>query len=87
VAAPIAYASAEGVLPPYPRNFVPVRNLEDLVRPDHGLWCFPVTAWSSDGAPAGTAWTDWCATPDELTGRPSGYHGRYTKFTMVEPLP
>jgi hypothetical protein len=84
---PIAYASPEGVLPPYPCNFKAVRNLEYLVRPDHGLWCSAVTAWSSDGAPTGTAWTDWCATPDELTGLPSGYHGRYTQFTAVEPLP
>ena len=48
---------------------------------------FPVTTWSSDGAPTGTAWTDWCATPDELTGQPSVHHGKYTKFTAVEPLP
>jgi hypothetical protein len=55
---PIAYAAAEGVLPPYPRNFEAVRNLENLVRPDHGLWCSPVTTWSSDSAPTGTVWTD-----------------------------
>ena len=84
---PIAYASAEGILPPYPSNFEAVRNLENLVRPDHGLWCSPVTTWSSDGAPTGTAWTDWCATPDELTGQASVLHGRYTQFTAVEPLP
>lgn len=84
---PIAHASAEGVLPPYPRNFEAVRNLEDLNRPERGLWCSPVTTWSSDGAPAGTAWTDWCATPDELTGQPSVLHGKYTQFTAVEPLP
>ncbi len=84
---PIAHASPEGALPPEPRTFTAVRNLEDLVRPDHGLWCSPVTAWSSDGAPTGTAWTDWCATPDELTGLPSVHHGTYTRFTAVEPLP
>lgn len=83
---PIAYASAEDVLPPYPCNFEAVRNLENLIRPDHGLWCSPITAWSRDGAPTGTAWTDWCATPNKLTGEPSEYHGRYTKFTVVEPL-
>jgi hypothetical protein len=84
---PIAYASAEDVLPPYPRNFKAVRNLEDLIRPDHGLWCSPVTTWSEDGVPTATAWTDWCGTPDEQTGLLSGLHDRYTKFTAVEPLP
>lgn len=83
---PIAYASAEGVPPPYPDNFEAVRNLENLVRPDHGLWCSPVTDWSTDGAPTRTAWTDWCATPDKVTGRPSVHYGKYTKFTAVEPL-
>ena len=48
---------------------------------------FPVTTWSSDGAPTRTAWTGWCATPDDLTGQPSVLHGRYTQFTAVEPLP
>ncbi len=84
---PIAYASAEEVLPPDPRSFKAVRNREDLVRPENGLWCSPVTTWSSDGVPTGTAWTDWCATPDELTQQPSVYHGKYTKFTAVVPLP
>jgi hypothetical protein len=83
---PIAHAAAVGV-PPDPRTFEAVRNLEDLVRPDHGLWCSPVTTWSSDGAPIGTAWTDWCATPDELTGQASVYHGTYTTFTAVGPGP
>ena len=84
---PIAHASQEGALPPEPRTFTAVRNLEDLVRPDHGLWCSPVTACSGDGAPTATAWTDWCATPDELTGLPSVHHGTYNRFTAVVPLP
>jgi hypothetical protein len=84
---PIAHASSEDVPPPYPSTFKAVRNLEDLIRPDHGLWCSPVTNWSEDGAPTATAWTDWCATPNELTGLPSGLDGRYTKFTALESLP
>jgi hypothetical protein len=84
---PIAHASAEDVPLPYPRTFKAVRNLEDLIRPDHGLWCSPVTTRSEDGAPTATAWTDWCATPNELTELPSGLNGRYAKFTAVEPLP
>lgn len=84
---PIAHASTEGVLPPHPRSFKAVGNLEDLNRPEHGLWCSPVTAWSTDGAPTATAWTDWCATPDELTGQPSAHHGTYTRITAAEPLP
>lgn len=50
------------------------------------MWCSPVTARSENGAPTATAWTDWCATPNELTGLPSRLEGRYTKFTEVEPL-
>lgn len=84
---PIAYASPKGVPPPHPRRFEAVRNLENLNRPERGLWCSPVTAWSVDDTPIGTAWTDWCATPDELTGQPSVYHGTYTQITAVEPLP
>jgi hypothetical protein len=84
---PIAHAAAEDVPPPDPCTFQAVSNLEDLIRPDHGLWCAPVTAWSSDGAPTRTTWTDWCATPDEVTGQPSEHHGRYTKLTRVKPLP
>ena len=84
---PIAYAAAQGFPLPHPCDFEPVRNLDDLNRPEHGLWCAPVTSWSSAGAPIGTAWTDWCATPDDLTGQPSALHGHYTQFTAVEPLP
>jgi hypothetical protein len=83
---PIAHACAEGAPPPDPRAFKAVRNLQNLIRPDHGLWCSPVTTWSGDGAPTGTAWTDWCATPDEH-GLPSGHRGMYTQFIAVEPLP
>jgi hypothetical protein len=83
---PIAHASAEGDPPPHPETFKAVINLVDLIRPEHGLWCSPVTAWSAEGAPTATAWTEWCATPDQL-GLPSGLHGRYSQFTQVEPLP
>jgi hypothetical protein len=83
---PIAHATSGDVPPPYPRTFKTVRNLEDLIRPEHGLWCSPVTTRSRNGAPTATAWTDWCATPNELTGLPSGLEGRYTKLTEVEPL-
>jgi hypothetical protein len=81
---PIAHASETDV-PPDPRSFKAVKNREDIIRPDFGLWCSHVTAWSCDGAPTGTVWTDWCATPDEV-GLPSGLDGRYTEFTAVEPL-
>lgn len=84
---PIAYASPEDVPPPHPRRFEAVGNLEDLSRPEHGLWCSPVTASSKDGTPTGTAWTDWCATPDESTGQASVFHGVYTQIVLVEPLP
>ena len=84
---PIAFALPEGKPLPHPRNFATVRNVEYLNRPEHGLWCSPVTSWSSEGAPVATAWTDWCAKPDDLTGQPSVYHGRYTTFAVVEPLP
>jgi hypothetical protein len=83
----IAHASEESDPPPRPVTFKAVRNREDLIRPEHGLWCSPVTARSADGAPTATAWTDWLATPDELTGQPSLVHGRYTQLTEVEPLP
>lgn len=83
---PIAHASAEGDPPPRPETFNAVRNRKDLIRPEHGLWCSPVTAWSAEGAPTATDWTEWCATPDEL-GLPSGHHGKYTQFFGVEPLP
>jgi hypothetical protein len=33
---PIAYASADDVPSPYPENFAAVKNLKNLVRPDHG---------------------------------------------------
>ena len=82
---PIAHASPSDI-PPDPYSFKVVKNLEDLIRPDYGLWCSPVTTWCCDGAPTGTAWTDWCATPDEF-GLPSGLDGRYTEFTAMEPLP
>ncbi len=84
---PIAHASAEGDPPPHPETFNAVTNLEGLIRPEYGLWCSPVTAWSAEGAPTATAWTEWCATQNELTGLPSGLRGRYTKLTQVEPLP
>jgi hypothetical protein len=83
---PMAHAAEEGAPPPDPRTFQAVRNLEDLIRPDHGLWCAAVTAWSGDGAPAGTTWTDWCASPNEVTGQPE-HPGSYTTLTRVEPLP
>ena len=70
-----------------PETFKAVSNLEHLIRPEHGLWCSPVTDWSAEHAPTATAWTKWCATPDELTGLQSEHHGRYTQFTEVEPLP
>jgi hypothetical protein len=84
---PIAHASAEGDPPPHPETFKAVSNLEHLIRPEHGLWCSPVTAWSAEGAPTATAWTEWCATPDELTGLPSENNGRYTQFTEVVAAP
>jgi hypothetical protein len=84
---PIAHATSEDVPPPYPHTFKAVRNLEDLIRPEHGLWCSPVTTRSGNGTPTATAWTDYCATPNELTGLSSGLEGRYTKLTAVEPLP
>lgn len=84
---PIAFASPDGVPLPHPHNFEAVRDLEYNNRPEHGLWCSPITSWSSEGAPAGTAWTDWCAKPDDVTGQPSVYHGKYTQFVGVEPLP
>ena len=84
---PIAHASAEGDPPPHPETFKAVTNLEDLIRPEHGLWCSPITARSAGGAPTATAWTEWCATPHELTGRPSELRDRYTKLIQVEPLP
>lgn len=85
-AAPIAHASEEGDPPPRPETFKHVRNRQDLIRPDHGTWCSPVTAWSAEGAPTATNWTVFCATPDEL-GLLSGHHGKYTQFSRVEPLP
>ena len=84
---PIAYASSVDVPPPYPSRFEAVGNSVDLIRPEHGLWCSPVTAWSVDGAPTRTAWTDWLATPDEVTGQGSAYRGTYTRIITVEPLP
>lgn len=84
---PIAHASAEGDPAPHPETLKAVINLDHLIRPEHGLWCSPVTAWSAEGAPTATAWTEWCATPDELTRLPSGLSDRYTKLTQVEPLP
>ncbi|MEX5709114.1 hypothetical protein AB1484_12585 [Parafrankia sp. FMc6] len=84
---PIAHASAEDVPLPHPSTFKAVRNQDNLTRPAHGLWCSPITTWSSEGAPTGTAWTDWTATPDDVTGQPSQYHDPNAQFTAVEPLP
>lgn len=86
---PIAYASPEGVSPPDPAAFTPATNLVDLNRPKDGLWTSPVTAWDDDGTPASTAWTDWCAAPDQ-TGLPHLHHVTgtpYTRVVTVEPLP
>jgi hypothetical protein len=83
----IAHASAEGDPPPHPETFKAVTNRDDLIRPEHGLWCSPVTAWSAEDVPTATAWTEWCETPDELTGLLPGLHGTYTQLTQVEPLP
>lgn len=81
----IAHASKDGDPPPRPDTFKAVRNREDLIRPEHGMWCSPVKARSADGAPTATAWTDFLATPDE-TGQPSLLRGQYTQLTEVEPL-
>ncbi|CUM35534.1 hypothetical protein BN2537_33 [Streptomyces venezuelae] len=87
LAAPIANASKEGAPPPYPRNFQAVNNQENFNRPEHGLWCSPVTAWSADGAPTATAWTAWLANPGDVTGQPSKHDGTYSRITAAKPLP
>ncbi|ALO05607.1 hypothetical protein AQF52_8097 [Streptomyces venezuelae] len=84
---PIANASKEGAPPPYPRNFQAVNNQENFNRPEHGLWCSPVTAWSADGAPTATAWTAWLANPGDVTGQPSKHDGTYSRITAAKPLP
>jgi len=71
----IAHASKEGEPPPRPETFKAVSNREDLIRPEYGMWCSPVTERSAEGAPTATAWTKWCATPDE-TGMPSELDGQ-----------
>ncbi|MFC8728226.1 hypothetical protein [Streptomyces bacillaris] len=84
---PIAHASTEAAAPPDPRDFPPVRNQENFNRPEHGLWCSPVTSWSAAGAPTATAWTSWLAHPGDITGQPSIHAGAHTRITAVTPLP
>ncbi|MFF7986942.1 hypothetical protein ACFZDK_49050 [Streptomyces sp. NPDC007901] len=76
----IAHVFADGGRPPRPDTFEDVSNLENSNRPARGTWCSPVTR-------TGTAWTDWCANPGDLTGKPSSLHGSYTWTIVVEPLP
>jgi hypothetical protein len=83
----IAHASAESDPPPFPDTFKAVRNRQDLVQPEGGLWCSSVTARSTEGAPIATAWTEWRTTQNKLFGRPSELDGRYTQFSEVEPMP